>query len=518
MKLSEIKAWIISESIEHLPWAFVAYLIGIIVSYDWNVNLYFIGGLSFISGIIYLWKHKHWAFSWISIVCLFFLLGIINIKFHINLNQHPVLNKPLYQTPIQATVKENKFLIEKQIVTLNEIRWENPDLKMPQKIRLHFKQTDPVLRKGDRIKALVSVYPPDNTFSPEFSRQLWFDKIGATGIIDRIKTVETQSVSESVFSKLRQTINTHLFDTLPYHHAEIIAPLITGEHKLTRKETYQIYRRAGIAHVLSVSGFHMALLSGFLFFLFRSICALFPHIVFYFNTKKIAALLAFIGTFLYLGISGFQIPAVRAFLMITLVFLGIFADRSVISMRSLILVGLGILSVSPQMIFSISFQLSFMAVAVLVFICNKIQNEPWSEIQKAIVGFIGLNVFISLGLTPFILYHFHQFMPYGIAGNMLFSGLFSFPIMPLLFLGCLMMPFGLDKPFFQLAGIGLDIVHLGVEKISRLPYSEIPFNNFSAFSLFFISFGIILFCLMKTPLRRISFALIITGIIGMFFP
>ena len=518
MKLSKIKTWIICEAIEYLPWAFAAYLTGIIIFYDCKVNLYLIGGLLFISGIIYLWKRKNLAFSWISIVCLFFLLGIINIKFHINLNQHPILDKPLYQTPIQATVLENKFLVEKQIVTLNKIHWENPDLKMPQKIRLHLKQTEPVLEKGDRIKALVSVYPPDNEFSLEFSRQLWFDQIGATGIIKQIKNVEKSSAPNDFFAKIRRTISAHLFDTLPRHHAEIIASLITGERKLIKQETYQTYRRAGIAHVLSVSGFHMALLSAFLFFLIRSICALFPRIVFYFNTKKIAALLAFMGTFLYLGISGFQIPAVRAFLMISLVFLGIFADRSVISMRSLILVGFGILSVSPQMLFSASFQLSFTAVAILILICNKIQNKPWSKIRKSITGFITLNIFISLGLAPFILYHFHQFTPYGILGNMLFSGLFSFPIMPLLFLGCLVMPLGLDKPFFQLAGIGLDIVRFGIEKISNFPYSEITYNNFSAFSLSFISFGIILFCLMKTPLRWISLILISIGVMGMFFP
>ena len=518
MKLSEKNKWLNVEMVEHLSWAFVAYLIGIIISYDWTVNLYFIAGLIFASGMACFCSRKNLIFLWISIICLFCLLGIFNIQFHIRLNQHSVLTKPLYKTPVQATVLENRFLMEKQIVTLNEIRWQNPDLKMPQKIRLYFKQNDPLLEKGDKIKALVSVYPPDNTFLPEFSRRLWFDKIGATGIINQIKIQEKVRGQPTSFEKIRQYINTRLFDSFSHSHADVMAALITGENKLVHRDTYQLYRRAGIAHVLSVSGFHMALLSGFLFFLIRSICALFPRIALYFNTRKMAALLAFIGTFLYLGISGFQIPAIRAFLMISLVFCGIFVDRPVLSTRSLILVGFTVLLFSPQKLFSVSFQLSFMAVAVLVFICNKIQNQPWSKIRKLIIGFTALNILVFLGLAPFILYHFHQFMPYGILGNMLFSGIFSFVIMPLLFIGCLLMPFGLDRFFFYLSDLGLDIVHSGIEKLAHFPYAEIAVNGFSLFSLITISFGIILFCLMKTPLRWISFIFIGLGILKMFFP
>ena len=78
MKLSKIKTWGISELIEHLTWAFVAYLIGIIISYDWNINLYFIGGFIFVFGIIYLWKRKNLIFSWISIVCFF----LVSVSWH----------------------------------------------------------------------------------------------------------------------------------------------------------------------------------------------------------------------------------------------------------------------------------------------------------------------------------------------------------------------------------------------------------------------------------------------------
>ena len=210
MRSSKIEAWLNQEMIEHLSWAFVAYLIGIIISYNWNVNLYMLSGFILVSGISCFLGRKNLVILWGSIVCFFLLLGMLNTHFQINLHQHSILEKPLYKTSIQATVLNNQFLINKQIVTLNEIRWQNPDLKMPQKLRLHFKKSHPLFIKGDRIEAIVSVYPPDRNFSKGFYRQLWFDQIGATGIIDRIKTVTKTNNPQNLFDKVRQSINHHL--------------------------------------------------------------------------------------------------------------------------------------------------------------------------------------------------------------------------------------------------------------------------------------------------------------------
>ena len=431
-------------------------------------------------------------------ICFFFLLGVINIEIQTQLKQHPILKTSLYQTQIYAEVCKNDVLMDKQILTLEKIKWINPDLKMPQKIRVHFMQKEDIFKTGDKIKASVSVYPPKENSS---GYQLWYEKIGAFGQMHHAEILEKSSQKLSLFERGRYFIKQHLFQILPFAQAEVMVPLITGERKTISRETYQIYRRSGIAHVLSVSGFHMALLSTFLFFLIRSLCAFFPKIALYWNSKKLAALFALVGTFLYLGLSGFQIPAVRAFIMISFVFLGILIERRVISMRSLILAAFFILIMMPQMLLSVSFQLSFSAVAILIVICNYIQNRSWSKFVKVMTGFILLNICVAIILTPFILYHFHQFTPYGILGNMLFSTLFSFLIMPVLFAGCLLIPFGGDKLFFYLAGYGLDIVYFGARKISNFPHAELNFSFETPLPLVIFSFGMMMFCLMKTPLR-----------------
>ena len=509
---NKVKKWGIIEAMEYLSWMVVAYLLGILLfTFFTGAPFLLMGGM--IGGLLIVFMgRRNLGAVWIGWIIFCFFLGAGNISLRIRLASHPTLEHPLYQVHIVAQVEESQALFDKQILTLTDIRWENPDLKMPQKIKVHFKETKPLIRVGDRIVATVSVYPLDAKFSPAYTYQLWFNKIGATGIVNNLKEVSVNSKSHTLF-ELRHFINQHLFNSLPFSQAEIMAPLITGEQKLVSRETYQIYRRAGIAHVLSISGFHMALLAGFLFFVIRRFCALFPRIVLYYNTKKIAAVIALFGTFLYLGLSGFQVPALRAFMMIALVLMGILIERSVLSMRSLVLVCFSLLLIFPQMLFSIGFQLSFLAVAVLIAICHFIQNQPWGRIKKAIVGFLLLNIGVSFALMPFIAYHFHLFNLYGILGNMILSSTFSLFIMPLLFVGALLIPFGLDVPIFKLAGFGLDIVRLIAKRLAHFSYAEIRVEYFSFLALGMFSFGIIIICLMKTPLRWLGSLLIIAGII-----
>ena len=510
--LNKLTLWCRQEMVQHMPFALMAYMMGILAFFYFkrmSLVVWIFVGLGAVSVLM---TRRHLVLSWFCGIVFFFFLGFTNIYLHAKYSGYYALKQPEYQIRIEATVAENQPLPEKQILTLEKIRWPSPDLKLPQKIKVHFKSGEPLLHSGDKVKLLASLYPPDENFSPAYAYQLKFAGIGATGIAEEVQVLNPACRTSFLF-EMRRFIHKRLFQILPPLQAEVATPLITGEQKLVSPTTYQIYRRAGIAHVLSVSGFHMALLAGFLFFVIQSLLALFPRIVLYYNTKKLAAVIAFFGTFLYLGLSGFQVPAVRAFLMISFVFFGVLIERSVLSMHSLILVAFGVLLFAPQMLLSISFQLSFMAVVVLVSFCQYLSHQSWPKSVKSVVGFVGLNFFVCAALTPFILYHFHQGMPYGLMGNMVFSSAFSCFIMPLLFLGCLLMPLGMDAPFFHLAGWGLEKVYFAARKLAYLPYSEIITPTYSAFSLGSICFGILMICWMKTPLKWLGGLLIMVGIL-----
>ena len=322
---------------EHLNWSFLAYLAGIWLYFSYSVHCLIAFSFLISSCFLWYWGRKKQLLSWGSILIFFLGLGLLIPEVKSHLIAHPVLEKSLYQTSITGTVQESTHLPEKQIVVLTDIKWHLPQISLPHKVQLFYNEPTPSFSEGDAVKVTATLFPPQGQqapFSKGTERTLWFKEIGATGYITKAEITHINPKLAFSFSQLRTFINKHIFQILPTSQAQIAAALITGEQKLISPEIFQIYRRSGIAHVLSVSGFHMALLATFLFFCIRGFCALFPKIALYCNSKKIAALCALIGTGFYLGVSGFQIPATRAFGMIFLVFLGILTDRNVFSLRS----------------------------------------------------------------------------------------------------------------------------------------------------------------------------------------
>ena len=115
----------------------------------------------------------------------------------------------------------------------------------------------------------------------------------------------------------------------------IAAALLTGDRSGVDEASNSALRDAGLGHLLSISGLHMAMVAGILFFFIRGGLALIPRIALRWPIKKWAAVAALIGTFLYLLLSGASYPAQRSFLMTAAGLGAILIDRSPISMRVL---------------------------------------------------------------------------------------------------------------------------------------------------------------------------------------
>ena len=128
----------------------------------------------------------------------------------------------------------------------------------------------------------------------------------------------------------------------------------------------QGFRDSGLAHLLVISGLHLALVGGFVFLTVRSGLALIPFVALRYPIKKIAAALALTVMFLYLLISGAAVPTERAFVMNGIVFAAVLIDRLRISMRVCVLAAVIILCLEPASLMGVSFQMSFGAVVMLI--------------------------------------------------------------------------------------------------------------------------------------------------------
>ncbi len=146
----------------------------------------------------------------------------------------------------------------------------------------------------------------------------------------------------------------------------IAKALIIGERGEVTPEIAEDLRKSGLAHLLAISGLHMGLLCGTVFFLIRFGFAAVPGIALQYPVKKWAAAIAALAGLIYLGLSGATVPTQRAFIMLLVVWIALLLDRRAISLRLVGVAAVVVLLLRPDAVLGASFQLSFAAVGALV--------------------------------------------------------------------------------------------------------------------------------------------------------
>ena len=348
------------------------------------------------------------------------------------------------------------------------------------------------IKIGDLVKLKASIKPPAIPVVPEgydFAFHAYFNQIAATGYaVSSVESLMHETESRSVFehvsrliSQLRYDISKQVIDFLGPGRGHIASALMIGEYHSMDKQLLQIIRGSGLAHLLAVSGMHISIVTSVFFFGSRFLMALYMPLVIKYNIKKIAACIALVGSFCYLLVSGMQVSATRAFIMNFFIILAIIIDRDAYPMRSIALAALVIMIVMPYSIFTPGFQMSFAAVASLIFFYVHISSycSEWLSRRSIfsrwiayMVGILLASILTGIATAPFVLYHFHQCSTYGILSNLVAIPLTVFFVMPVLVLAFLAMPFSLQDWPLTIGGYGIDLVI----KVAKLVY-DLPYAN-----------------------------------------
>ncbi|WP_284247204.1 ComEC/Rec2 family competence protein, partial [Methylobacterium haplocladii] len=304
-----------------------------------------------------------------------------------------------------------------------------------------------------------------------FARDAWFRGIGAVGsLTGRIDVIAPDGPLPwglrlaAAIDDARNALTRRITDATGGQGGAVAAALVTGKRGLISPQTNDVLRAAGIYHVVSISGLHMVLAAGVVFWLVRALLALVPVLALTWPIKKIAAGAAMAGVTAYCAFSGWDIAAERSWIM-TLVMLGaILVDRPALSMRNLALAAMIALAREPEALLGPSFQMSFGAVAGLIA-CAPLLNgrvlagerRSWlgrslSFLATAVIGTLATTLVAQIATAPFSTYHFQTVQPFGLVGNALTLPLVSLVVMPSAVIGILAYPFALDQPVWWLMG------------------------------------------------------------------
>jgi competence protein ComEC len=273
---------------------------------------------------------------------------------------------------------------------------------------------------------------------------------------------------------------------------------------------------SSLAHVLSISGYHMAVVAGVVFFVLRAFLALIPGLANRRPIKKWSAFVALIAATLYLALSGAEVATQRSFIMIAIVLVGVMLDRPALTMRTLTVAALLVLVLAPEAVVHPSFQMSFAATLALLAVYQ--HGLPWTTAGadtslgarvalwggREIASLILASLVAGLATTPYAAYHFHRLAPYGVIANLLAMPVVSAWVMPMGLLGLIAIPFGFDSALWWLMGYGIDWMDTVALWVASLPGAVGRMHAFGTGPLLLGTAGIVIVCLFKTPLRWVG--------------
>jgi competence protein ComEC len=395
----------------------------------------------------------------------------------------------------------------------------------PAQVRVSTRSAEPSFEPGDRIRLRALLMPPSPPVEPrgfDFARQAYFQGLGAVGYAlsrpELLSRADARGWSLGL-AALRQTIAHHITAAVPGTAGAIAVALFVGLRGALPDEIWDQWAIAGIAHLLSISGLHMALVAGTLFFAVRIALALAPPLALRLPAKKIAALVALLGAFGYLLISGAPVPTLRSFVMTAIALVAIMADRNPFSMRLVAWAAMVVLLLQPESLLGASFQMSFGAVVALIAVYETgvarrrgdAGGLDW-RLLMYVAGIALTTLVASAATTPFSIYHFSRFPTYGIVTNLIAVPLTGIWIMPWGMLGLLLIPVGLDGPCFILMGHGIELIIAAAAFVADLPGAALAVPRPPLAALVATALGGLWLCLWRTPWRRLGLIGVALGV------
>jgi competence protein ComEC len=250
-----------------------------------------------------------------------------------------------------------------------------------------------------------------------------------------------------ILKQLRFTGIKYLESQFPPEIASLSAALIFGDRSMLASEVLSDYQKTGIVHLLAISGLHVSLLIGMVFYIGIRIGL----------TRQFMMNFLLILLPIYVILTGGSPSVIRAALMIFLVLLTVKwkSQLKLFSIDAISLAFMVYLFCNPLVIFDVGFQLSFSVSLAIILSASHILRGY----QKNTARMLVTSITAQLAALPFLLYHYFEISLIGIAANMLYIPLFSFVYLPGLYL-LFIIQFLFGKTPLILINIFLKIINL----------------------------------------------------------
>ncbi len=457
------------------------------------------GTLHFLAGVLLLqWQSELPSVWWVAsapiLIVLFYfyhtirplialVLGFLWALLHAHmLMQNGIADdlqgKDIYVEGVVVSLPEQTAMRAKFELLVERMELNGIEQPAPGRVRISWYRFAPKIVAGDRWGLMVRLKRPHGFANPGgFDYEGWLFQRGirASGYVRKSERNRLLGVEGGLVSMQRW--RQHIRDSINEVSAKqqgkaLLNGLVVGDRSGIRQQQWQLFARTGTNHLIAISGLHIGIVFGLIFFIMRRVWTLSNILPLLLPAQQAGAILGLVAAMVYAAMAGFAISTQRALIMLLVFVVGYLLRRPPRPSRALATALLIVVIWDPLAALSAGFWLSFTAVAAIFFgFAGRVGKigwlQQWSRVQWM----------IALGLAPVLLSMSFQVSLLAPLINMLVVPLFSFVIVPLALVTVLLL--------FLLEPLGVQMVQLiswmlasWMEWLDSL--SDIPFIVWSA--------------------------------------
>lgn len=355
------------------------------------------------------------------------------------------------------------------------------------------------LAQGAVIRLGARLVPPPEPGVPgayDYARVAWFDGVGAAGRgYAPVALLARPPRSGLVdWDGLRARLSAHIRARSPGGAGAIAAALASGDQGAMPADDADAMRRAGLTHLLSVSGLHITAMVGGVMWVVTRLLALSPWMALRLPLPMVAAGAGALAAIGYTLLTGAEVPTVRSCVAALMVLTALALGRQAVTLRLVAVGALVVLALWPEALVGPSFQLSFAAVGTII----ALHDQPWvrglvPSAQHPWVARIGrelgllllTGIAVELALAPIALFHFHKAGLYGSMANIIAIPLTTFVVMPAEALALVFDLAGMGAPFWWVTTRALQFLLWLAHRTAEAPgaVAALPAMPVAAFAL-----------------------------------
>lgn len=303
----------------------------------------------------------------------------------------------------------------------------------PGTVRLNWYKTQITPAPGEIWQLKVKLKRPYSFMNHGgFDYETWMLRQGvkATGYVNKNQFNKRLRVSNTHYIlRLRHTLAEKIKAVLDKPLLGLVMALSLGDRSQLEIDQWQVLTHTGTNHLIAISGLHLGLIAGFIYFLTQSCWRRFYFATQLIPAPIIAAVMSFMGAFFYAALAGFSLPTQRALIMIGVFLFSLFSAKRILTLNAVCIAIVLILIMDPLAIIAADFWLSFTAVILILYITRYRINKR-NHLQR----WLHLQCLLSLALFPVLIFWFKQIPFYSVLANIIAIPVIGFIMVPLILL------------------------------------------------------------------------------------